>query len=895
MFVHPPFFSIKSRCFGFLFLGIVFNLGVISVALAAHPPTADFTVSPQQGFAPLRITLDASQSVDPDGAIEKYEWKVNGQTLVGQQIATTFTEAGTHTIVLTITDHDGLTSSAQKTVTVNQTRLAPTASFSVSPQQGIAPFKVTLDASQSVDSDGIIVKYEWTVNGSQLTGQTVSTTLTEAINYTIILTVTDNDGLTATAQQTVIGHSNRPPVANFSATPTQGEVPLTAKLDARASSDPDGTITQYNWSTSDGQQATGQQVNLTFSQVGTYTINLVITDNQGKTNTSQQTVIVIAKPKVAPIARLNISPTSGDAPLTVSLNGNNSTDSGGKIVAYQWSASNGQQATGSNAQMSFSQAGTYNITLLVTDNDGMTASAKQTIMVTEKTRETIIVSEPVIVEPSIVEPSSPPILTEPSTVGQAIIIAAGGAQPENTLFEYSNEFTQRMYRLLKERGFSDADIHYLNPYAPDIDLNGYPDDGQSDENRRDYALFDPAQELADAFAQAASHLQAGQQFVFFLHGHANPDAFVIMPDYHLTANQLRDLLATLPADVQQIIILDSCYSGSFFEELAGVEDRILISSADASTLAWNTEYASFTDTFLRSLRRGQKVSEAFRAAEDMIFADSTLFREQRPWLDDDNDGQYTSRDGRRAAQLELGQPGIHAAPPPTISQHPRIDLPDNVTTTTLWVRTALSPDNIRQVRARLINPEFVGNDYQGLATQFGKQEFDLIYNPAQERYERVFDGFRTAGIWRIFYQAQDTAGVWSDIVSAEVYAPGLSLPVTVQMFLNQNRYTAGEKLRLDMEVNGQGVVDLYVAIIFPDGNFQTIAFPLNLSFNNTIQVYQSTIEITAQQTFSIMNLNLPQVPLGPYQTCGVLLWAGEEPNLAQNNWIDIHCLAFDVY
>jgi len=500
---------------------------------------------------------------------------------------------------------------------------------------------------------------------------------------------------------------------------------------------------------------------------------------------------------------------------------------------------------------------------------------------------TVFPPPPVTVEP-------PPITNtdDTNTLGQAIIIAAGGAQPDNTLFVYSNDFTQRMYRLLIERGFSDTDIHYLNPWQPDIDLDGYPDN-----NRQDYNLFDPKPELSAAFTQAAANLSAGQQFVFYLHGHARPDHFLITPSYELSATHLRDLLATLPTGVQQIIILDSCYSGSFADELAGVANRVIITSADDNTLAWNTQFTSFADKFLRSLRRGDTIHQAFLNAEDMIVGDPKLFRQQRPWLDDDTDGQYTTRDGTQAAQIYLGKEGIHAAPPPKITSiHDRIELGENATSATLWVRTTPTQEGIRKVQAVLINPNFASNDYQGKATDFGRDEVELIYNQAQTRHEIAYDGFWTAGPWRILYQAQGTDGAWSDIVSGEVQVPNIGCNPCVKMVLNQSRYTAGEQLRLDMEVNGNVVLDLYVAVVFPDGMFMTIAYPLNFSWPNAIQAYKTNITVSGETRYPvIVDFPLPtSVAPGGHKACGVLIGAGNDLD-NQSNWLHIHCADFEVY
>jgi PKD repeat protein len=550
----------------------------------------------------------------------------------------------------------------------------------------------------------------------------------------------------------------------------------------------------------------------------------------------------------------------------VQLDASASTDDG-NIVKYQWTSSDGQTAGGVKTNLTFSQVGTHNITLTVTDNEGATASTTQTLTVNEK-------------------PLPPPV----EGVGQAIIIAAGGAQQSNTLFRYSNEFTQRFYRLLKQRGFEDENVYYMNPHAPNIDnLEGY-----LEEDKHDYKLFDPASELTTAFQQAASKLQAGQQFIFFLHGHASQNNFRIKPDYELSANHLGELLAMLPAGVQQIIILDSCYSGSFFDELAGVEGRILISSADSSNLAWNAEYASFTDTFLRSLGRSFNLTEAFKQAENLIISDKQLFGEQRPWLDDNGDGQYTTDDGRLAAQIYLGKQAVHAAPAPTIQVHPLIVLEPNTTEANLWVRTTPGSDGIRKVRAILINPEFSSGEYQGIETNFGREELELIYNAVAQRYGIIYQGFKTAGMWRILYQAQNKQGIWSDIVQGEVQSQGIPKIATIKMQLNQSRYKITEPLHLNLQVDGQTEADLYVAIIFPDKDFITFGYPSNPSWPNEAKIYQAKVKIAGQQNYPV-NINLPSnAELGQYSTCGVLVKAETAP-LEMGNWIDFHCAEFEVY
>ncbi|MEN8216611.1 MAG: hypothetical protein ABFS56_09590 [Pseudomonadota bacterium] len=60
------------------------------------------------------------------------------------------------------------------------------------------------------------------------------------------------------------------------------------------------------------------------------------------------------------------------------------------------------------------------------------------------------------------------------------------------------------------------------------------------------------------------------------------------------------------------------------DELAGVANRLVITSADAGALAWSTETMSFADRFIRQLRYGSSVGEAFELAESTIIEKPTI-------------------------------------------------------------------------------------------------------------------------------------------------------------------------------------------------------------------------------------------------------------------------------
>lgn len=85
---------------------------------------------------------------------------------------------------------------------------------------------------------------------------------------------------------------NQPPTARMTATPVSGAAPLTVGFDGSGSSDPDGTIVSYAWNFGDGAAATGPAPSHTYSQPGSYTAALTVTDNSGAAGTAQATITV---------------------------------------------------------------------------------------------------------------------------------------------------------------------------------------------------------------------------------------------------------------------------------------------------------------------------------------------------------------------------------------------------------------------------------------------------------------------------------------------------------------------------------------------------------------------------------------------------------------------------
>lgn len=95
-----------------------------------------------------------------------------------------------------------------------------------------------------------------------------------------------------------------------------------------------------------------------------------------------------------PVANITATTSSGTAPVSVTFNGSGSTDADGTITSYSWSFGDGTTATGASVTKTFSTAGSYNVSLTVTDDDGALSSASKTITVNAPS--TVDTTKPVV-------------------------------------------------------------------------------------------------------------------------------------------------------------------------------------------------------------------------------------------------------------------------------------------------------------------------------------------------------------------------------------------------------------------------------------------------------------------------------------------------------------------
>jgi PKD repeat protein len=249
--------------------------------------------------------FDGSSSKSTNGTIVSFQWKFgdDGSTASGQSVQHTFTSGGDFSVTLTASDNKGGSNSTAQVVHVTAVILAPP-TIIPSPTSASSGQQVFFTSTTTVGSNGhAIVAYNWNFgDGTTGSGQSVSHAFAANGVYTVLLTITDDQGHTATGTQTITvgsgsGSSSGTIQANFTASPPTPSGPtgsdVLVLLDGSSSTPSSGaTIVSYVWTFQSGSPATGQQTSRTFKAGAKYSITLTVVDSNGQTATLTQILTV---------------------------------------------------------------------------------------------------------------------------------------------------------------------------------------------------------------------------------------------------------------------------------------------------------------------------------------------------------------------------------------------------------------------------------------------------------------------------------------------------------------------------------------------------------------------------------------------------------------------------
>jgi beta-glucanase (GH16 family) len=412
---------------------VVSGGGLAPTAIAGN----DTTLYDDNNDDMVNFSLNGSDSFDSNDTIIAYSWIENDIEIATGVNPPVNLSTGIHTITLIVYNSDSLTNADDIIITVidpdNQTPIANAGpDQSVDDDNGDDMVTVTLDASASSDSDGTIKKYSWRVQGVEFaTGSSPTLDMSTGV-YTIILEVTDDDGVPSsdTVLVSLIDPDNVAPFANAGTDTILIDEDLDGiinyTLNATTSFDSDGTIESYSWIENNIEIASGESFSADLL-LGAHTIVLVAVDDDGVSSTDTVNIKVNQLPVAIAGTDIQILDTDLNGSETVNLNGSASYDSYGTIVNYSWIADSTVIASGNNVLFDFA-IGTHVLSLEVTDDDGFSASDEMIIIIVDPNNQTPIANA----GPDIV------IYDEDNDGSELYTLdASGSTDAENAIYSYT--------------------------------------------------------------------------------------------------------------------------------------------------------------------------------------------------------------------------------------------------------------------------------------------------------------------------------------------------------------------------------------------------------------------------------------------------------------------------
>lgn len=239
------------------------------------------------------------------------------------------------------------------------------------PYTGTVDQPITFTGAKSTTPAGQTLSYAWDFgDGSTGTGVTPTHSYAASGKYTSTLTVADPAGASASATVTVT--IDTPPVA-VPGGPYSGTTGAAVAFSGAKSKGPSGQTLKYAWSFGDGGIGTGAVATHIYKTAGTYAVSLTVTDAVGGGNTALTTAVIAGETAANTGGTYNGLP--GEA---IKFSGAKSTGPAGKALTYAWKFGDGASATGEAPSHSYSKAGSYTVSLTVTDPIGGSNTATTT-------------------------------------------------------------------------------------------------------------------------------------------------------------------------------------------------------------------------------------------------------------------------------------------------------------------------------------------------------------------------------------------------------------------------------------------------------------------------------------------------------------------------------------
>ena len=299
------------------------------------------------------LTMMLILSVFAYGGVVKWDWDF-GDGVSSNEINPThvYSDTGTYTITLTVTDGDDLSDTWTEQYTVRP----PRAAFVLAPTSGCVPHTVFF-TDQSTLPDTWLWDFG---DGKTSTVQNPVHTYMSSGVFTVTLTVKDTvfGCLDVFTQQVTVNLLT----TDFIVSPDFGCAPLTTNFSDESIVSGSANISSWYWDFGDGNSSSDPDPIHTYENPGLYTVSLTTTLSNGCTDTETKMAAVQA---TGPQVNFGGDVLSGCPTLTVNFT--DSTISGSIIDSWSWDFGDGNTSTDQNPTHTYNTFDTMDVSLTVTD------------------------------------------------------------------------------------------------------------------------------------------------------------------------------------------------------------------------------------------------------------------------------------------------------------------------------------------------------------------------------------------------------------------------------------------------------------------------------------------------------------------------------------------------
>ncbi len=375
----------------------------IATDIAIEEPTLDASADITVDDDDLKITYKSTT----DGAVS-WQWDFDdGDTSTSESGSHYYDDYGDYTVTLTVTSEDGSTDTYTEDITLNE---SPSAYFTADVDSGSSPLTVEFtDGSEENSYTGAdIVEWVWDFDYDDETetfddddsSADTEFTFEEEGTYTVTLTVTDEDGEEDSYGMDIVVDDDSAPTADYyidDDCDTSGTSPLTIQFydDSEEAEDTGAEITSWLWKFYDEDDSLyiysyAENPELEFEDEGVYTLVYTVTDEDGISDsiTEEDLIEVYSGLSVTFYG----SSTSGTTPFTVYFYATDGAYNEYDIETYYWYFGDGSTSSESDTSTShtYTTAGTYDVKLKVTGEEGNTYTCTESDYITVSTAATSV-------------------------------------------------------------------------------------------------------------------------------------------------------------------------------------------------------------------------------------------------------------------------------------------------------------------------------------------------------------------------------------------------------------------------------------------------------------------------------------------------------------------------